>query len=155
MRQTALQSYIFSYHYHSFSYLESKVVYLNFMTSIALFAFVTIFVLKLGYPPAERQSGAKSINYALFVIRKFREIVWFSFLTKLLSHLNRKRLKQTALQSYTFSYHYHYHSLSYLESKVVYLNFMTSIALFAFVTIFVLELTYPPAERQSGAKSIN
>ena len=125
------------------------------MTSIALFAFVTIFVLKLGYPPAERQSGAKSINYALFVIRKFREIVWFSFLTKLLSHLNRKRLKQTALQSYTFSYHYHYHSLSYLESKVVYLNFMTSIALFAFVTIFVLKLGYPPAERQSGAKSIN
>ena len=34
--------------------------------------------------------------------RKSREIVWFSFLSTLFSHLNRKRLKRTALHSFTY-----------------------------------------------------
>ena len=34
--------------------------------------------------------------------RKSREIVWFSFLSTLFSHLNRKRLNRTALHSFTY-----------------------------------------------------
>ena len=41
--------------------------------------------------------------------RKSREIVWFSFLTTLFSHLNRKSLKRTAL--YLFTYYKKYRTL--------------------------------------------